>query len=66
MGKVTGKLVGTAHGITVTVLHKPAKTAKGKDRLWLQIRQNDGKTWKVYETLAYARSVDIAFVSEPE
>jgi hypothetical protein len=66
MGKVTGKLVGHAHGITVTVSHHPAKTAKGKERLWLQIRQNTGKKWKVYESLAYARSVDIAFVSEPE
>jgi hypothetical protein len=65
MGKVTGKLVGNAQGITVTVAHCPAKTTKGKERLWLQIRQNNGKKWKVYESLAYARSVDIAFVSEP-
>lgn len=65
MGKVSGAVVGHAHGITVTVLHEPAKTNKGKDRLWLQIRQNSGKKWKVYESLAYARSVDIAFVLEP-
>lgn len=61
MGKVTGKLVGDAHGLTVTVKHNPAKTQRGKDRLWLQIRQNNGKSWKVYQCLSYTHGVDIAF-----
>ena len=66
MGKVHGKIVGSEHGLTVTVALKPPKTEKGKERLWLQIRQNGNKKWRVYECLSYARSVDIAFVSDPE
>ena len=65
MGKVTGKLVGEAHGITVTVKHKPAKTTRGKNRMWIQLRQNDGIKWTVYESLAYPHGVDIAFVEKP-
>jgi len=65
MGKITGKLVGRAHGITVTVNHNPAKTSRGKDRLWLNIRQNKGKQWKVYQSLSYTHGTDIAFVAEP-
>jgi hypothetical protein len=64
MGKVAGKIVGQAHGITVTVKHNSAKTSKGKNRMWLQIRQNEGKKWKVYESLVYPHGADIAFVEE--
>ena len=66
MGKVHGTLVGTVQGITVTAALKKPRTGNGKERLWIQIRQNNGKKWKVYTTLAYARSLDIAFVAEPE
>lgn len=66
MGKVKGKVIGHTDGLTVTVAHNPAKTAKGTDRLWIQIRQNDGKRWRVYETLSYPHAVDIAFILKPE
>jgi hypothetical protein len=66
MSKVRGKLIGETHGLTVTVSHHPAKTSKGKERLWIQVRQNNGKKWKVYESLAYARAVDIAFEAQSD
>lgn len=63
MGKIGGRKIGTVKGLTVTVNHLPAKK-RGKDRLWIQIRQHNGKRWRVYETLAYAKSVDVLFVAE--
>lgn len=36
----------------VTQCRFQLRVAKGKERLWLQIRQNNGKKWKVYESLA--------------
>jgi len=62
--KIGGVKVGpTKHGITITMNYRPAKN-KGKDRLWVQIRQNSGVRWKVYTCLSYARSVDIQFVED--
>ena len=66
MSKVTGKLIGHTHGLTITAYPVTPKTAHGKERIWIQIRQNEGKKWRVYETLAYARSLDVQFVAEPE
>lgn len=66
MGKVNGTLIGTIRGLTVTAALQKPSTSNGKERLWIQIRQNNGKKWKVYTTLAYARSLDVQFVAEPE
>jgi len=65
-GKVQGQILGTFQGLTVTVAPKPAKR-NGKDRLWLQIRQNDkAKKWRISTALVYARSTDIQFVDDPQ
>jgi hypothetical protein len=65
MGKVHGTPIGTNNGLTVTAALKKPR-GKGKERLWIQIRQNNGKKWRVYTCLAYARSLDVQFVAEPE
>jgi hypothetical protein len=65
MRKVHGSLVGIVDGLTVTVALKKPR-GKGKERLWIQIRQNNGKKWRVYTCLAYARSLDVQFVAEPD
>jgi hypothetical protein len=65
MPKIGGIKLGTFDGITVYANPTPAKKT-GKDRLWIHIRQEGGtKKWKVYQTLAYARALDIRFVDEP-
>jgi hypothetical protein len=64
MAKVTGKLIGEAYGITITArYHHAAKN--GKDRIWIQLRQNNGKKWRMHTTLAYAKAVDVAFWDSP-
>lgn len=64
-GKVKGHVLAEYEGLTISVLPQKAKRA-GKDRLWIQIRQNsDTKKWRISESLSYARSVDIQFVDEP-
>jgi hypothetical protein len=64
-GKVKGLIVAEHDGITISVLPQKAKRT-GRDRLWVQIRQN-GKTkkWRVASSLSYARSADIEFVDDP-
>ncbi len=64
-GKVQGQIVAEYEGLTISVLPQKAKRA-GKDRLWIQIRQNGAvKQWRVAASLSYARSADIEFVDEP-
>lgn len=64
-GKVKGHVIAEYEGLTISVSpHKAKKT--GKNRLWLQIRQNgDVKRWRVSASLSYARSADIQFEDSP-
>lgn len=65
-GKVRGTILAQCEGLTITVHPKPAKST-GKDRLWIQIRQNGAsKKWHVSTALMYARSADIQFVDDPQ
>jgi hypothetical protein len=61
------KPVGRANGFTFYVNHRKAKTKRGKDRLWVSVRQ-DGATreWRQTETLAYVYGVDILFTPKPQ
>lgn len=60
-GKVRGRVLGTISGITVTAhLHK-AKTLKGKNHVWIQLRQNSGKPWRIGASLSYVNAADIRF-----
>jgi hypothetical protein len=63
--KVTGQPLGNFHGLEITGMFKKA-TRGGKDQIWIQIRQEKPKKFRVRESLSYARSVDIEFVDDPE
>ncbi len=65
-GKVRGRILAEFDGLTITATPHMAKRT-GKNRLWIQIRQNDKpKKWRVSTALIYARSADIQFIEEPE
>lgn len=65
-GKVRGRILAEFDGLTITAAPHVAKKS-GRNRLWIQIRQNDRpKKWRVSTALTYARSADIQFVEEPE
>jgi hypothetical protein len=64
--KLPGEFFGTFDGLTISVQTLRAKKM-GRDRLWIQIRQNDRpKRWRVSASLSYARSADIQFEEAPE
>ena len=60
--KISGELIGTFNGVRIYGRLSKAKR-KGKDRLWIHIRQDDEKAWRVGATLSYENSIDIRFES---
>jgi len=62
--KITGTPVYTGHGfkIYVGIPSKPKK--RGKSRIWISIRQDDPKEWRIYESLSYAQGADVQFVKD--
>jgi hypothetical protein len=61
--KISGELIGTFNGLRIYGRLSKAKK-KGKDRLWIHIRQDNPKEWRVAATLSYENSIDIRFESE--
>jgi hypothetical protein len=59
--KISGKKLAEFCGLTIYGKLKKAKR-DGKDRVWIQIRQEAHKPLRVSTCLSYARSVDIQFV----
>jgi hypothetical protein len=59
--KVGGVVIGKFGGFTVYGHINTAKTAKGHDRLWIQIRQDDPKQWRLTTSLSYRQSIDVQF-----
>ena len=51
-------------GIEVEFIPKKAKTKKGKDNIWISLRQKGKKKYMVSETLSYVHGVDILFKSK--
>ena len=62
--KVEAETIGEFHGLTIYGKLQLAKR-DGKDRMWIQIRQNAAKVFRVAESLCYGRSADIQFEAEP-
>ncbi len=60
--KISGELLGTFNGLRIYGRLSKAKK-KGKDRLWIHIRQGDEKEWRIGATLSYENSIDIRFES---
>ena len=61
--KVDAEIIGEFHGLTIYGKLQMAKR-DGRDRVWIQIRQNDVKVYRVAESLSYARSADIQFEAD--
>ncbi len=60
--KISGELIGTFNGLRIYGRLTRAKR-RGKDRLWIHIRQAEGKEWRIGATLSYENSIDIRFES---
>ena len=65
MAKISGKKLFTFHGLDIYGEFTPA-TRGGRDTVWIQIRQDKPKKFRVRESLAYARAVDIEFAEDQE
>jgi acyl-CoA thioesterase len=58
--KITGTPIATFNGLKIyAALHTPKK--KGKQRIWISIRQDVPKDWKIAASLSYVNSIDIRF-----
>ncbi len=62
--KISGELIGEFNGLRIYGRVSRAKK-RGKDRLWIHIRQDNPKEWRIGATLSYENSIDIRFESEP-
>ncbi len=60
--KISGELIGTFNGLRIYGRLSRAKK-KGKDRLWIHIRQDNPKEWRIAATLSYENSIDIRLES---
>jgi hypothetical protein len=58
--KISGELIGTFNGLRIYGRLRKAKR-KGRDRVWIHIRQDNPKEWRIGATLSYANSIDIRF-----
>ncbi len=47
-------------GLTIYKCVKKAKR-NGKDRIWIGIRQEESKEWRVSKTLCFAYGIDVSF-----
>lgn len=52
------KEIASYKGIKVFVSDQPAKST-GKDRIYISIRQNEPKKWKIFASLCYVHAADI-------
>lgn len=55
------KLLAEFKGIKIYGVDQKSKTGKGKDRVWIQLRQEKPEEWKQTATLAYMKAADIQF-----
>ena len=65
MAKNLGKPIITFDDFKIYVEHQRAKK-KGKDRIWISIRQKEPKDWRIAASLSYVNSIDVRFEKEKE
>ena len=61
MPKPSGKPIKIVDGLEIYVSKKKSKTGRGKDRIWISVRQDKPKKWRVAASLCYVNAVDIRF-----
>ena len=58
-----GAPVARYKGLIIYARLREPKTERGRPRLWVVIRQDEGrKRWRITENLSYVNGVDIQFV----
>ncbi len=60
MTKIRGKKIASIEGLEIYVSHRKPKR-RGMERLWVSVRQNGAKKWRVGSTLSYSKAVDVRF-----
>lgn len=61
--KIKGSNLAEFCGLTIYGRLKKAKR-NGRNRVWIQIRQDANKPLRVSECLSYSRAVDVQFVED--
>ena len=61
MPKLKGPADLSVDGLDVYVIRAPSKTGRGKDRVWISVRQDVPKKWRLSSSLCYVNSFDIRF-----
>ena len=61
MPKPLGPPVATAEGLEIYVTREPSVTKRGKDRIWVSVRQAKPKKWKLAASLCYVNAFDVRF-----
>ena len=63
MSKTIGTPIASFHGLDIYATSHPSKTGKGKNRLWLEIKQNAPKKWRTTALLCSPRTCRVEFES---
>lgn len=58
--KISGTPIATFNGLKIYAKLQKAKK-KGKDRIWINIRQDDPKQQRIAPTLSYVNAIDVCF-----
>ncbi len=61
MPKPKGPPITTVDGLEVYVSKEPSKTGRGRDRVWVSVRQETPKKWRLSASLCYVNAFDIRF-----
>ena len=60
MPRVKGRLIAEYYGLKIFGSLEKAKKF-GKDRVWIQIRQDVPKEWRIAASLSYVNGADVRF-----
>jgi len=55
-----GKLITAFKNLKIYVNDSPPKK-KGKHRVWIRVRQDEPKEWRISATLSWTKAIDIRF-----
>jgi hypothetical protein len=58
-----GPMVWSGNGLEIYA-SVPRATRKGVQKVWIRVQGAVGTTLRVYESLGYARSVDVCFMQD--
>lgn len=61
MLKVSGPPIAKVQGLEIYVTSQPSKTGKGRDRIWVHVRQSRPKKWRIAASLCYVNAFDVRF-----